>query len=119
MIGATLFIIGTVLGSFFNVVIYRVPRGESVVRPPSACPACGTRLRWSENIPILGYVFLRGRCHHCGDRISPRYIVVEFLAGALPVLLYAHFGLGREFLVYWPLSYVLLVLSFIASSRTR
>ncbi len=113
MIGATLFIIGTVLGSFFNVVIYRVPRGESVVRPPSACPACGTRLRWSDNIPILGYVFLRGRCRYCGDRISSRYIVVEFLAGALPVLLYSHFGWGREFLVYWPLSYVLLVLSFI------
>ena len=110
---AALFIIGAALGSFMNVVIYRVPRGESVVRPPSACPACGTRLRWCDNVPILGYVLLRARCRYCGARISPRYIVVESLAGLLPVLLFVRLGWSVEFAVYLPLAYVLLVLSFI------
>ena len=113
MLEAALFVIGAVLGSFLNVVIYRVPRGESVVRPPSACPACGTRLRWSDNVPVLSYVLLRGRCRYCGAAISPRYLVVEVLSGLLPVVLFARFGWGREFLVFWPLAYVLLVVSFI------
>lgn len=113
MTEAALFIIGSIVGSFLNVVIYRVPRGESVVRPPSACPACGTRLRARDNIPVLGYLLLRGRCRYCSAPISPRYPTVEVLAGLLPLLVFARFGLGRELLVYWPLSYVLLVISFI------
>ena len=113
MTEAALFIIGSIVGSFLNVVIYRVPRGESIVRPPSACPACGTRLRARDNIPVLGYLLLRGRCRYCSAPISPRYPTVEILAGLLPLLVFARFGLGRELLVYWPLSYVLLVISFI------
>ena len=113
MTGAALFIIGSIVGSFLNVVIYRVPRGESIVRPPSACPACGTRLRARDNIPVLGYLFLRGRCRYCSAPISPRYPTVEILGGLLPLLIFARFGFGRELLVYWPLSYVLLVISFI------
>jgi leader peptidase (prepilin peptidase)/N-methyltransferase len=110
---AALFIVGSILGSFFNVVIYRVPRGESIVRPPSACPACGTRLRARDNIPVFGYLLLRGKCRYCAAPISPRYPVVEVLSGVLPVLLFMRFGLAVPFLVYWPLSCVLLVLSFI------
>ncbi|MEA3409615.1 MAG: prepilin peptidase, partial [Candidatus Eisenbacteria bacterium] len=68
---AALFIVGSILGSFFNVVIYRVPRGESIVRPPSACPACGTRLRARDNVPVLGYLLLRGKCRYCAAPISP------------------------------------------------
>ena len=113
MTEAALFIIGAIFGSFFNVVIYRVPRGESIIRPPSACPACGTRLRAWDNIPILGYLMLRGRCRYCSEPISLRYPMVELLAGALPVLLYASFGPTPAFWVYWPLTWVLLVLSFI------
>jgi leader peptidase (prepilin peptidase)/N-methyltransferase len=111
--GTILFVFGAILGSFANVIIYRVPRGESVVRPPSACPACGTRIRFWDNVPILSYLVLRGRCRDCGARISPRYLVVELLSAAIPLILYLRFGLGRELAVYWPLSYVLLVLSFI------
>lgn len=113
MLEAALFVIGAVLGSFLNVVIYRVPRGESVVGPPSACPSCGTRLRWSDNVPILGYLLLRARCRYCGAEISPRYLIVEVLSGLLPVLLFVRLGWSREFLVFWPLACVLLVVSFI------
>ena len=110
---AALFIIGSILGSFFNVVIYRVPRGESIIRPPSACPACGTRLHARDNIPVIGYLLLRGRCRYCSEPISARYPTVEVIAGLLPVLLFIRFGATTPFFVFWPLSYVLLVLSFI------
>jgi leader peptidase (prepilin peptidase)/N-methyltransferase len=111
--GTVLFVFGAILGSFANVVIYRVPRGKSVVRPPSACPACGTRIRFWDNVPLVSYLVLRGRCRDCGARISPRYLLVELLAALIPLVLFLRFGLGRELAVYWPLSYVLLVLSFI------
>ena len=80
-----LFFIGSVLGSFINVLIHRVPREISIWRPPSHCPACGRRVRPHENIPILAYVFLRGRCRGCGVRISLRYPLVEALGGGLTV----------------------------------
>jgi len=108
-----LFIIGSILGSFFNVVIYRVPRGESIVRPPSACPACGTRLRAWDNVPVLGYLMLRGKCRYCEAPISARYPIVEVISGIIPVLLFIRFGATTPFFVFWPLSCVLLVLSFI------
>ena len=113
MPGIALFVIGAILGSFLNVVIYRVPRGESVVRPPSACPACGTRIRWWDNIPLVSYAALHGRCRDCGATISPRYFIVEVAAALIPLLVYLRFGLGRELAVFWPLSCVLLVLSFV------
>jgi leader peptidase (prepilin peptidase)/N-methyltransferase len=111
--GTVLFVFGAILGSFLNVLIYRVPRGESVVKPPSACPACGTRIRFWDNVPLLSYVALRGRCRDCRARISPRYFVVELAAAIIPLILYLNLGLGRELAVYWPLSYVLLFLSFV------
>jgi leader peptidase (prepilin peptidase)/N-methyltransferase len=70
-------LIGAVIGSFLNVVIHRYPRGESVVFPPSACPHCGTPIRWFDNIPILNYIVLRGRCRTCRGSISLRYPLVE------------------------------------------
>jgi leader peptidase (prepilin peptidase) / N-methyltransferase len=72
-------IMGAVIGSFLNVCIYRLPRGESIVRPPSACPQCGRRLSWLENIPIISYLLLGGRCRVCRVRISLRYPVVELV----------------------------------------
>lgn len=68
---------GAIIGSFLNVVVYRVPRGESVVRPPSACPACGHRIRPRDNVPVLSWLILRGRCRDCGASISWRYPAVE------------------------------------------
>lgn len=76
-------LVGLAIGSFLNVVVWRVPRGESVVRPPSACPACGTAIRPRDNVPVAGWLLLRGRCRDCSERISPRYPLVELATGAL------------------------------------
>lgn len=80
---------GLIWGSFLNVVIYRVPRGKSVVRPGSACPACGAPIRAWDNVPVLGYLLLRGKARCCGVKLSPRYPLVELMGGvlALAVLL--------------------------------
>lgn len=74
---------GLALGSFLNVVAARVPLGRSIVRPPSACMSCGARIAWYDNIPLLSYALLRGRCRSCGVRISPRYPLVELVTALL------------------------------------
>ncbi|MFQ6538783.1 MULTISPECIES: prepilin peptidase [Aphanothece] len=76
-------LLGACIGSLLNVVAWRLPREESLVRPPSHCPHCGTRLRWHDNIPVLGWLLLRGRCRHCGAAISWRYPLVELLTAGL------------------------------------
>ena len=76
-------VLGAIIGSFLNVVIYRVPRGDSIVSPPSACPSCGAQLRPRENIPMISWLVLRGRCAHCGAPISPRYPIVEAVTAVL------------------------------------
>jgi len=76
-------ILGACIGSFLNVVAWRLPRQESVVLPPSHCPRCGTHLQWFENVPVLGWLGLRGHCRHCGAPISPRYPLVELLSAGL------------------------------------
>lgn len=82
------FVWGAVWGSFLNVVIYRLPRGASVAYPPSACGACGAGIRWYDNIPIVSYLALRGRCRACGAGYSPRYMVVEIIGGLLALALF-------------------------------
>lgn len=77
------FILGLVVGSFLNVVIHRLPRGESIAFPPSHCPSCGARLSPRELVPVVSYLAQGGRCRHCGARISPRYPLVELLTGSL------------------------------------
>lgn len=86
------FVLGLIIGSFLNVVIWRVPRGESVVRPPSHCPRCDTPIRPRDNVPVLSWLLLRGRCRHCGEPISGRYPAVELLTGALFAALAARLG---------------------------
>jgi leader peptidase (prepilin peptidase) / N-methyltransferase len=83
---------GLVLGSFLNVVIYRLPREMSLLRPRSHCPACGAVVRWYDNIPLLSYLALAGRCRRCHARISPRYPLVELLTGGLLAACVARFG---------------------------
>ena len=77
------FATGACVASFLNVVVWRVPRGESIVSPPSHCPKCNAPIRWWQNIPILSWLALRGKCAKCREPISPRYIVVEAIGGAL------------------------------------
>lgn len=110
---ALLFAAGAIIGSFLNVVIYRMPRGRSIVRPPSACPECGARVRPWDNVPVVSYLLLRGRCRDCGARISVRYPIVEIVSGLIPVVLYASFGIGNELAVYWPLACALLVVALV------
>jgi leader peptidase (prepilin peptidase)/N-methyltransferase len=80
---------GLIVGSFLNVVVYRLPRGESLMRPRSRCPSCGTQLRTVDNIPVVSWLALRGRCHHCGAPVSARYPLVELATGALYVAVVA------------------------------
>lgn len=76
-------VVGLVIGSFLNVVVWRVPRGESVVHPPSACPRCGHAIRSRDNVPVVSWLVLRGRCRDCGNPISARYPLVEAGTGVL------------------------------------
>jgi len=107
------FILGLVTGSFFNVCIYRLPRKESVVFPPSRCPLCQTRLTPRDLVPLFSYLWLKGRCRYCQGRISWRYPAVELLTGLLFMMLYAHFGLNLLLVKYLILICFLMVISFI------
>ncbi len=107
------FIFGTVIGSFLNVCIYRIPKNISLVRPGSFCPNCGTHIPFYHNIPLLSYLILRGRCHACQHPISIRYFIVELFTGLLTVVTYHKFGLTPSFVFYMIFIYFLVVISFI------
>jgi leader peptidase (prepilin peptidase)/N-methyltransferase len=78
-----LFVVGSCVGSFLNVVVYRLPRGQSLVYPPSRCPKCEHPLAWYDNVPVLGWIMLRGKCRYCREPISPRYPIIEAVCGTL------------------------------------
>ncbi|CAG0953529.1 leader peptidase (prepilin peptidase) / N-methyltransferase [Geobacteraceae bacterium] len=107
------FLLGAAVGSFLNVCIYRLPAGESIVSPPSRCPACGARIRPWHNIPILGWLILRGKCRDCGAPISPRYPLVELLNGLLTLALFLKFGPSLTFLVLFVFCSALVAITFI------
>ncbi|HTZ97178.1 MAG TPA: prepilin peptidase [Terriglobales bacterium] len=106
------FVLGLAFGSFLNVCIYRLPQGLSIVHPRSACPECKQQIAFYDNIPILSWLALRGRCRYCGAKISPRYLVVELLTGALFLACYAHFGLTLATLKFITFGFLLLGLIF-------
>ena len=93
LIAFGIFLFGTLIGSFLNVVIYRVPKGESIAFPASKCQSCSTPLRYYHNIPIYSWLFLRGKCGFCKEKISIQYPLVEMFVGILFVLLYMKLGL--------------------------
>jgi leader peptidase (prepilin peptidase)/N-methyltransferase len=105
--------LGLIVGSFLNVCIWRMPRGQSIISPASRCPSCGTPIRAWENIPVLSYVFLRGRCRYCKTRISARYPLVEALNGLLYVLALYRFEVGWHLPFYLALVSSLIVITFI------
>lgn len=104
-------LLGLVIGSFLNVVAWRVPNDQSVVRPPSACPECGHQIRRRDNIPVLSWLLLRGKCRDCGNPISATYPLIEAATSILFVLVWCKFGLGIEFLVYAYLAALAVVLT--------
>ncbi|MGK5681053.1 prepilin peptidase [Actinoplanes sp. URMC 104] len=106
-------LLGLAVGSFLNVVIHRVPRDESLVRPGSHCPACGNAVRPRHNVPVLGWLLLRGRCADCRTPISPRYPLVEAGTAALFVAVAARFGLSWELPAYLYLAAISVALAVI------
>ncbi|MHB8733603.1 MAG: prepilin peptidase [bacterium] len=112
MVEAVVFVFGALFGSFANVLIHRLPRRESIVAPGSRCPTCGVPIRPWDNVPIVSFVVLRGRCRACRARISPRYVIVEIVMGGLMAGLVWQFGLSLAVLRYGVLAFALLVVFF-------
>jgi leader peptidase (prepilin peptidase)/N-methyltransferase len=108
-----IFVFGTIIASFLNVCIYRIPRKESIIYPSSHCPHCGIPLKWYNLIPILSFIVQGGKCSYCKGKISLQYPVVEILNGIMFVMLYNKFGLNLDFLFYSILFSLLIVIFFI------
>lgn len=107
------FLYGSVIGSFVNVCIVRLPRKESIVKIRSHCEDCGYQLKWYDLVPIFSYAFLGGKCRKCKTRISPQHLVLEVLNGGLYVLIFCVCGIGVEALLFCLAGSALLILSFI------
>jgi leader peptidase (prepilin peptidase) / N-methyltransferase len=107
------FALGAVVGSFLNVCIYRLPKDQSIVFPASRCPGCGENIRWHDNVPILSYLLLRGRCRFCKAPISIQYPLVELLNALLTLFLFMRFGPTFAFLVLFLFCSAMVVITFI------
>ena len=107
------FLFGLIFGSFLNVCVYRIPRNKSLVWPPSACPHCNQRIKWYDNIPVISYLILLGKCRHCKKPISLQYPVVELLTGILTVLFVWWLGISGWTFVVLAAVYALICLSVI------
>ena len=107
------FLFGAIIGSFLNVVIIRVPKGESIITPRSHCTKCGLKIEWYFNIPIFSYLLLKGRCIKCGEKFSINYFFVEILSAIVTLLLFLKLGLTYDFFLMLILFYILIVLAFI------
>lgn len=110
---AVVFLFGAVVGSFLNVCIGRIPNEESIVRPASRCPKCKRPIAFYDNIPLISYLLLRGRCRACTETISPRYFIVELSMGLFAAALYYRFGLSYEFFVGFVFVAAMIVISVI------
>jgi leader peptidase (prepilin peptidase)/N-methyltransferase len=93
VVGIFIFLFGISVGSFLNVLIYRIPEGLSILNPPSSCPKCHNRLKWYHNIPIVGWLMLKGKCGFCKEKISARYPIIELLNGLIWLALFFKIGL--------------------------
>ncbi|MFZ0131087.1 MAG: A24 family peptidase [Desulfobacterales bacterium] len=112
-LGLIAIVVGLCVGSFLNVCIYRIPAAKSIVFPGSMCPVCQTPLRFYDNIPLLGFLWLGGRCRHCRAPISIRYPLIELLTALLALGLSFKYGLSIEAVIYFAFACVLIVITFI------
>ena len=110
---AAAFLLGCIFGSFYNVVIHRLPLGQSIVRPASRCPGCGNSIAPYDNIPLLSYVLLGGKCRHCKSSISLRYPLVEALGGLLALILFRRYGLHPQLPIEFIFCSLLLIITMI------
>jgi len=115
LIFGVIFALGLCLGSFANVCIYRIPRDLSVVSPPSACTSCKSFIKWHDNLPVISYLFLKGRCRACGKKISAVYPAFEIITALTFCLLFAFYGFSAEFFGLSFLAFILIVISGIDS----
>ena len=95
------FVFGSCIGSFLNVCVYRIPEGKSVIHPPSNCPHCTHPIRWWQNIPLVSFLLLRGKCSNCQVAISPRYFLLELLTAVLFLLIWMEYGVQSHTWIYW------------------
>lgn len=108
-----IFVFGSIVGSFLNVCIHRLPLGESVVWPHSHCPKCRKKIPTYDNIPFLSYIILKGRCRFCKEKISLRYPLVELLTAAIFLALFKRYGLSYDFVVFIVLACALIIATFV------
>lgn len=108
-----IFLYGIVIGSFLNVCIYRIPKQENIVKIRSHCMHCGYQLRWYDLVPVCSYLWLRGKCRSCKQKISVQYPIVELLNGALYCIVFAVYGISVEALLFALLASALIILSVI------
>lgn len=108
-----IFIFGLIIGSFLNVVIYRLPDEESIIFPRSRCASCQTRLKIVDLIPVISFLWTKGRCRYCGAKISCQYLLVEVLTGSIFLILFQEYYFSIQFVIYAFLSSLLLVSAFI------
>jgi leader peptidase (prepilin peptidase) / N-methyltransferase len=106
-------LVGAAVGSFLNVCILRIPEDLSIITPPSRCPRCGHPIRFYDNIPIISYLLLRGKCRDCEERISPRYPLIEFLTAVVSYILFRQYGLTLGYPVVFVFICTLIVITFI------
>lgn len=106
-------VLGAAIGSFINVLIYRLPEEQSIVSPASRCPRCGKAIRFYDNIPVISYILLRGRCRDCGERIAFRYPLVEAITAVFSLLLFWKYGVTFQWLVSFAFICALIVITFI------
>jgi len=108
-----IFILGLIVGSFSNVCIYRIPKNESIIFPASHCPKCHSPIKPTDNIPLLSYILLKGRCRNCKSKISIQYPIVELLTGLIYLIIYLIYGLNIQTLIYIILSSSLIIIAFV------
>ncbi len=113
MKGFFFFLLGLAFGSFANVLIYRIPKGISIIFPSSFCPECKNKIKFYDNIPLLSYLILQGKCRYCKTEISIRYPFVELLSGFIFYLSYLKFGISNKMLASLLLLYFLMIMAFI------
>ena len=113
LLGILSVVLGAIVGSFLNVCIYRIPSGKSIVLPASHCPVCKNPIKIYDNIPVISYIILRGKCRNCNERISPIYPAIELLTAVMSLILFRKYGLSLEYLFSFVFTCALIVITFI------